>query len=62
MDRIKLNLPTNFYFSAALTIRIADLNYGGHIGNNSFLSLIHEERQQFLLHHGYTEFNFAGTI
>lgn len=60
MERIKLNLPEAFLFSTTLAIRVTDLNYGGHAGNDTFLSLIHEARQQFLLHHGYGEFNFAG--
>jgi len=60
MERIKLNLPETFAFSTNLTIRVTDLNYGGHVGNDTFLALIHEARQQFLIHHGYTEFNFAG--
>lgn len=60
MERIRLNLPDNFQFSTIITIRITDLNYGGHVGNDSFLSLIHEARQQYLLHHGYTELNIEG--
>jgi YbgC/YbaW family acyl-CoA thioester hydrolase len=60
MERIKINIPETFSFSTLITIRITDLNYGGHVGNDSFLSLIHEARQQFLQHHGYSELNFAG--
>jgi acyl-CoA thioester hydrolase len=60
MERIKLTLPGNFTFSTKLPIRITDLNYGGHVGNDTFLSLIHEARQQFLLHYDYSELNFAG--
>ena len=60
MERIKINLPENFSFSTSISIRITDLNYGGHVGNDSFLSLIHEARQQFLNHHGYSELDFAG--
>lgn len=60
MERIKINLPANFSFATTLTIRVTDLNYGGHVGNDSFLSLIHEARQQFLMHHGYSELNLAG--
>ncbi|SJZ96126.1 acyl-CoA thioesterase [Sediminibacterium ginsengisoli] len=60
MNRIRLSLPEDFYFSTELTIRITDLNYGGHVGNDAFLSLIHEARQQFLVSHGYTELGFAG--
>ena len=55
MERIKIHLPGNFNFSTIIKIRITDLNYGGHVGNDSFLSLIHEARQQFLNHFGYTE-------
>jgi YbgC/YbaW family acyl-CoA thioester hydrolase len=61
MERIKLTIPVTFSFSTYLPIRITDLNYGGHVGNDSFLSLIHEARLQFLKHHGYSELDFAGT-
>lgn len=60
MERVQINLPHTFSFSTIIHIRITDLNYGGHVGNDSFLSLIHEARQQFLKHHGYTELSFAG--
>jgi acyl-CoA thioester hydrolase len=60
MERIKLNLPNNFSFSTTIPIRVTDLNYGGHVGNDTFLSLMQEARQQFLLHYGYTELNMAG--
>jgi YbgC/YbaW family acyl-CoA thioester hydrolase len=55
MQRIKIDLPESFGFSTIVRIRITDLNYGGHVGNDSFLSLIHEARQQFLQHFGYSE-------
>ncbi len=61
MERIKLNIPPIFFFSTCLTIRITDLNYGGHVGNDSFLSLIHDARLQFLKYHDYSELDFAGT-
>lgn len=60
MERIKLNLPATFPFTTVISIRITDLNYGGHVGNDTFLSLIHEARQQFLLHFGFTELNIDG--
>ena len=61
MERIKINLPEKFFFETLISIRITDLNYGGHVGNDVFLSLIHEARQQFLNHHDYSELDFAGT-
>ena len=60
MDRVKLNLPENFSFKATIPIRITDVNYGGHVGNDSFLSLIQEARLQFLQHFGYTETDIEG--
>ena len=55
MERIRVNLPQQFTFSTIIKVRITDLNYGGHVGNDSFLSFVHEARQQFLNHFGYTE-------
>lgn len=60
MNRIKIDLPETFLFATTLRIRVTDLNYGGHVGNDSFLSLIQEARQQFLLSHGYRELSIGG--
>jgi acyl-CoA thioester hydrolase len=61
MARISISLPSDFSFSTIIPIRITDVNYGGHVGNDSILSIIHEARMQFLKHHGYSEVDFAGT-
>lgn len=60
MARIKLEMPHQFVFTATLPIRITDLNYGNHVGNDSVLSLIHEARLQFLHWAGYSELNLEG--
>ena len=60
MPKIRLALPDQFNFTTTIPIRITDLNYGGHVGNDSVLSLIHEARVQFLRHHGYTELDMGG--
>jgi acyl-CoA thioester hydrolase len=60
MPKIRLTLPDHFNFTTTIPIRITDLNYGGHVGNDSVLSLIHEARVQFLRHHGYTELDMGG--
>lgn len=60
MARIKVDLPDQFSFSTIIPVRITDLNYGGHVGNDTVLSLIHEARVQFLQHYGYGELNIAG--
>lgn len=61
MARIKLQLPEQFSFQTALHVRITDLNYGGHVGNDTILTLIHEARVRFLQAFGYTELAFAQT-
>lgn len=60
MERIKINLPETFTFSTIIPVRITDLNYGGHVGNDAFLSLLHEARMQFLHKFGYSEMNVEG--
>jgi len=60
MERIKISLPEHFTFSVSIPIRITDLNYGNHVGNDTFLSLMHEARVQFFQQHNYTELHFAG--
>jgi acyl-CoA thioester hydrolase len=54
MARIKIDLPSEFLFSCEIPIRITDLNYGNHVGNDALLGLIHEARVQFLKHYGQT--------
>jgi acyl-CoA thioester hydrolase len=58
--RIKIDLPSSFSFITAIPVRITDINYGGHAGNDAFLALIHEARMQFLKKHSYAELAFAG--
>lgn len=60
MARIKIELPDTFSFVANIPVRITDINYGGHVGNDTIMSIIHEARMQFLHHHGYTEMSMAG--
>lgn len=60
MAKIKIVLPEIFSFCATIPVRITDINYGGHVGNDAVLSLIHEARMQFLKGFGYSELKFAG--
>lgn len=53
MARIKLDLPAFFPFKTTIKIRITDLNYGGHVGNDTVLGLMHESRVQYLNYLGY---------
>lgn len=60
MARIKIELPRTFPFSCTIPVRITDVNYGGHVGNDTVLSIIHEARMQFLKNAGYSELDIAG--
>lgn len=60
MARIKLDLPEKFAASFKIPVRISDINYGNHVGNDAIVSIIHEARMQFLKQHGYTELNIEG--
>ncbi|MGH7487846.1 MAG: acyl-CoA thioesterase [Gammaproteobacteria bacterium] len=48
MARISIELPEHFPFSTELEVRVADLNYGNHLGNDQALGLIHEARRRYL--------------
>jgi acyl-CoA thioester hydrolase len=61
MARIKLQLPSHFSFTCQVPVRITDINYGGHVGNDTILTIIHEARMQYLKSLGYSEMNFGGT-
>lgn len=60
MPRIKIDLPETFSFTTSFAVRVTDLNYGNHVGNDKVLSFLHEARMQFLQSLGYTEFNLEG--
>lgn len=60
MARPEIALPSTFDFSTEIPVRITDVNYGGHVGNDTILSIIHEARMQFLAHFGYSEIKFGG--
>jgi acyl-CoA thioester hydrolase len=60
MARVKVELPQQFPFSTTIPVRITDLNYGKHVGNDTILSMIHEARVQYLKQLGYGELDLAG--
>ncbi|RMF54743.1 MAG: thioesterase, partial [Calditrichaeota bacterium] len=49
-----------FHFTTELSIRISDVNYANHLGNDAVLSLIHEARIRFLKSLGYSEMDVEG--
>jgi len=60
MARIKIDMPSHFTFRIELAVRINDINYGGHLGNDAVLSMMHEARIQFLKQYQYSELDVEG--
>jgi 4-hydroxybenzoyl-CoA thioesterase len=60
MARVRVDLPQDFDYSTELQIRVSDLNYGAHLGNDAVLSLVHEARMRFFRSLGFDELNIDG--
>ena len=63
MARLTIDVPTSFLFSTEITVRATDLNYGGHVGNDTILSFMQEVRVEFYRHLGFkSELNIEGPV
>ena len=60
MARVKLELPEQFDFATELPVRITDINYGQHLGNDALLAFLHEARVRFLQSRGLSEADVGG--
>ena len=55
MKRIEIELPEHLPIETEIDVRITDINYGNHLGNDALLGLLHEARMRWLKPYGYTE-------
>ncbi len=55
MARIKIEIPEKISFSVTLPVRISDINYGNHLGNDAIVSFLHEVRLLWLKDGNYSE-------
>jgi acyl-CoA thioester hydrolase len=63
MSRIHIQFPEKFTFATELAVRVSDLNYGGHVGNDSILTLMQEARALFYRYLGFeSEVRLEGTV
>ena len=63
MARLTIDLPATFLFTTEIAVRATDLNYGGHVGNDTILSYMQEIRVQFYRHLGFkSELNLVGPV
>ena len=60
MARLKIEVPTQIIAQVNIGVRITDINYGNHVGNDSFVAIIHEARVQWLSQHNFTELDICG--
>lgn len=51
-----------FNYQTSFKVRIGDINYGGHMGNDKFLLLFHDARIQFLESLGCSEADIGDGI
>lgn len=61
MARTKITIPEKIIAAFIIPVRITDINYGNHAGNDALVGIIHEARVQWLIQLGYTELNIEGT-
>jgi len=60
--RVKLKFPSEKpCIIYPFTVRITDLNYGNHVGNDTILRYAHEARMHFLATHGMNELSAGGS-
>ncbi len=60
MSRVTINLPAHPAFTTEIPVRITDINYGNHMGNDAFVGIVHEARIRWLKQFGWTELLFDG--
>lgn len=53
-------LLPKFVFETKIDVHISYINYGDHLGNDSFVVLLHEARIRFLKSLGFTERDLGG--
>jgi acyl-CoA thioester hydrolase len=63
MTRLSIELPEHFKYTTELPVRVSDLNYGGHVGNDAILSIMQEARVIYYRSLGFKdEISFDGSV
>lgn len=60
MARLFIELPDRLDYATEIRVRVTDLNYANHLGNDALVSLLHEARTRFMGHHGLNERDIEG--
>src|SRR3972149_7069951 len=59
MQRIKLQEQSYYVFHYEVILQPKDINYGGHLGNDTLISLINVARVNLLQSLGFSEMDFG---
>lgn len=59
MPRVKLQEQSCYEFRYEVTLQVRDINYGGHLGNDALVGLLHEARINLLSQLGCSEMNLG---
>ena len=60
MARVRFEVQGPEVYRTKLRVRVDDVNYGGHLGNDSVLTLCHEARIRFFTEIGQSEMDLFG--
>jgi len=60
MPRASIQTRSSYRSMLAVPVRTTDINYGGHLGNDRVLVLVHEARVDFLAGQSWSELDIGG--
>jgi acyl-CoA thioester hydrolase len=60
MARVRFEVQGPEVYRTKLRVRVEEVNYGGHLGNDSVLTLCHEARIRFFKEIGHSEMDLFG--
>lgn len=60
MPRTKLSVQLFYSFQYNTTVKVRDINYGNHLGNDAVVGLLHEARIDMLSKIGCSELDLGG--
>ncbi len=60
MARVQIEFPEPPLCRTETTVRISDINYGGHLGHDALISILHDARFRFFRHFGMDEADTDG--
>ena len=58
--RIRLDIPQTVLFSMEISVRVTDINYAGHLGNDRLLVYAQECRSAWFASLGFNELDIEG--